>query len=643
MKRHFLPGEERLGNHMCDQYFGFHAIPGGGIYVLENAFGKAPKLRDVLANATCAKGRFAGKKLAGTGSFLGPELSYDGRTILFCYTEGEPTRYQWTERSTFHIFKVDVDGGNLTQLTDGPVNDLHPCWLPNGRIAFMSERRGGFGRCHGRPVPVYTLHSMKSDGSDIVCLSYHESNEWHPSVTNDGMIVYTRWDYVDRGFNQAHHPWITTPDGCDPRALQGNYGKNPHSRPLMEMDVRAIPGSRKFVATAAAHHGQAYGSLVLIDPQIEDDDAMAPLKALTPEAGFPEATISNRMGQLFATAWPLSEQFYLCVCDPDGSAGRGSANRYGIYLIDSFGNRELIYRDPEISCLSPIPLKARPIPPVVPQRTTEGAPEAGNVGIINVCDSLLPFPKGVAIKALRVIALLSKTSPIANQPHIGYGDQKNGRAVLGTVPVEEDGSAFFSAPVHRPLYFQALDENGFAVQSMRSDTYLHSGEMLTCQGCHNPVHRAPVNKAHTPAAFRRAPSVIAPESEGSRPFSYVRLVQPVLDRNCVACHAEKKALDLSKGDWVKNPHHWYTSYLNLKPYAFFYDNAVFTAPRTIPGKFGARASKLFQILSGDHHGLKLPAPDRHCITLWLDCNSDYFGSFLHNEEQAKGEMVPLEE
>ena len=672
VKRQFLPGGEKLGNHMCDQYFGFHAIAGGGVYVLENAFGSEPRLRDLVGNARCANGRFAGKNLT-PGGFLAPELSFDGKTVLFCYTEAEKDRYEWNERSTFHIFKVNADGAALTQFTDGAVDDLHPCFLPSGRIAFMSERRGGFGRCHGRPVPVYTLHSMRADGSDIVCLSYHESNEWHPSVTNDGMIVYTRWDYVDRGFNQAHHPWITTPDGCDPRALQGNYGKNTRARPLMEMDVRAIPGSRKFVATAAAHHGQAYGSLVIIDPEIQDDDAMAPLKTLTPEAGFPEATVSNRAGQMFATAWPLSEQFYLCVSDPAGSADRGTENRYGIYLIDSFGNRELIYRDPEISCLSPIPFKARPVPPNLPSRTTEGcasadapapmasgkqaggspvaacagpkraAGETATVGLINVYDSLLPLPKGVTIKALRVVALLSKTTPIADQPRIGYGHQKNARAVLGTVPVEADGSAFFSVPVHRPIYFQALDENGLAVQSMRSDTYLHSGEMLTCQGCHNPVHRAPLNKARTPAAFRRTPSEIVPEAPDSNPFSYVRLVQPVLDRNCVECHAQKKALELSKGDWENNVNRWSTSYLRLQPYAFFYDNAVFTEPRTIPGKFGARASRLYQLLSGDHHGLKLSKDDFHRIALWLDCNSDYFGSFLHSNEQAEGQAVAREE
>ena len=146
--------------------------------------------------------------------------------------------------------------------------------LPNGRVMFISERRGGFGRCHGRPVPTYTLHSMQPDGSDITCLSFHDTNEWQPSVTHDGMVIYTRWDYVDRGDCIAHHPWITYPDGRDPRALHGNYPTLRGVRPDMEMDIRAIPGSQKFVATAAQHHGQAYGSLVVFDPRIPDDGAV---------------------------------------------------------------------------------------------------------------------------------------------------------------------------------------------------------------------------------------------------------------------------------------------------------------------------------------------------------------------------------
>jgi len=328
--------------------------------------------------------------------------------------------------------------------------DFSPCWLPNGRIAFISERRGGYGRCHGRPVPVYTLHTMNADGSDVVCISYHESNEWSPSVTSTGLIVYTRWDYVDR---------------------------------------------------------------------------------------------------------------------------------------------------------------------------------------------LLPWPEGTKIESLRIVQVLPKTTPRANGPRIGYGDQKGARAVLGTVPVEEDGSAYFDLPVGRPVYFQALDGRGLAVQSMRSDTYVHPGETLVCRGCHQP-HTSTAPAAAAPLAMRRAPSTIRPDVDGSNPLSFPRLVQPVLDRHCAACHdREPDAPDLKPGDWTKNAHRWYTSYENLRDVAFFWDGAGWTSTRTTPGQFGARASKLYAMLTEGHYDVKLPPEDLHRITLWLDSNSDFFGSYEDTESQARGEVV----
>ena len=434
----------------------------------------------MLENSVAQNGQFQGKQFTSQGAYLSPELSFDGKTILFAYTDTTLERrnsYTWNENNTWHIFQVGIDGSYLTQLTEGPWDDFDPCFLPNGRVAFISERRGGFGRCHGRPVPSYTLHSMNADGSDIVMLSPHETNEWQPSVDHNGMIVYTRWDYVDRGFNQAHHPWITTPDGRDSRVIQGNFARNAGDRPHFEADIRAIPGSQKLVATASCHHGQAYGSLVIVDPTVKDDYAMGPVRRLTPDQLFPESECRTHYDPAnYATAWPLSEDFYLCAYDAFSRSNAGEANDYGVYLIDTFGNRILLYRDPAISSISPMPLRSRPIPPVVSHATLVGKPLApgekfaapdpeqlpkvGLVNLVNVYDSVLPWPADTKITTLRIVQLLPKTTPHANNPRIGYGDQKGARAILGTVPVEEDGSASFLLPVNIPVSFQALGADG---------------------------------------------------------------------------------------------------------------------------------------------------------------------------------------
>ncbi|MBI5388451.1 MAG: hypothetical protein HZA90_27620 [Verrucomicrobia bacterium] len=676
----FLKRHRAIFDHMCDQFYGICAAPGGGLFVLTDPFGVDPQVRDLLANSMVESGRLKGRRLSGGparppqlsydgvghlrggetegGSFLSPSLSYDAKTILFAYVEcqgdqdhrahTDPSRGHWDEERCYHIFKVNADGSRLQQITDGTWNDFDPCWLPNGRIAFITERRGGYLRC-GRVCPLYNLYDMAADGSDVNCLSFHESNEWHPTVTHDGRIIYTRWDYVDRHGCTAHFPWITRLDGSDSRALHGNFAPRA-SRPDMELNVRAIPGSTKFVATAAPHHGQAFGSLVILDPQVADDDGMGPVKRLTPEVAFPE---SQGGREVYGTAWPLSEDYHLCVYDSEmqHAAGKKRAQgRYGLYLVDSFGNKELLYRDPDIGCLSPIPLRPTPVPPLttslalanakVPAASVSpGASGEATMAVMNVYDSLKPWPAGTKITQLRVLQVLPMSVPSGAPPHetgkrLGEaGDSVvPARWVLGTVPVEADGSAHFKVPAYREVFFQALDERGLAVQSMRSATYARHGEKLVCQGCHESKARAFTAPSVVPLALRREPSAPQPDVDGSNPFSYPRLVQPVLDRNCVKCHEEnraKKAPNLGREPIQRK---WFASYNTLVNYAF---TSYGDGYRTIPGQFGARASKLVAMLNQGHHDVKLSEEDFHRLALWLDCSSMFYGVFEKEGGEAQ--------
>ncbi|NQU24455.1 MAG: hypothetical protein HQ567_24500, partial [Candidatus Nealsonbacteria bacterium] len=343
-----------------------------------------------------------------------------------------------------------------------------------------------------------------------------------------------------------------------------------------------------------------------------------------------------------------------------------------------FGNRELLYWDPQIACLGPVPLRSRPVPPLVPavgeparlvanptydkvgaehplDAQSPGMREMGVVGLMDVYDSLYPFPPGEKIEALRIVQVLPKSTEQHHQPQIGYGCETSARAVLGTVPVEEDGSAHFYLPPGKEVFFQALDGRGLAVQSMRSATYVRAGEKLVCAGCHNRRERvSPAAVKQRGLALRRTPSDIRPEVEGSHPLSYPRLVQPVLDKHCVECHAKKagqaKVIDLAAGDWQKDQYHWYASYRNLYPYAFHFGAKFhpgydgWTSARTVPGKFGAKASKLIELLDsrtpeGGHYDVKLSPTEFRRITLWLDCNSDFFGAYEDTGAQARGEIV----
>ncbi len=643
----FLTHHRAYYGHMCDQYYGFHARPGGGIYILANPFGDNPQVRDVLADSVVQNGRLAGKRLEG-GSFISLELSYDGNEILFAWTQAARTVNQWTPASTYHIFRADVNGTNLRQLTDGAWNEFDPCYLPGGRIAFISERRGGYLRCSGkggRPNPTYALFCMNTDGSNIFPLSYHETHEWHPSVDNNGMLVYTRWDYVDRDSDIAHHIWISYPDGRNPRSFHGNYPIVREHRPWMEMSIRAVPNSHKYVAAAAPHHGQAYGSLVLIDSRLDDDRAMSQAKRITPEVPFPESEGKRGEHEVYGSPWPLSEDYYLCVYD-------AGVKHYGIYLVDSFGNRELIYRDPEVPCLDPVPLLARRKPHIIPDEIEcrmplhADVPEMGAIGLVNVYDSDFDWPGGTVVKSLRVIQLFPKATPREYEPNIGAGRQSLARGVLGTVPVEADGSAYFKAPVGVPLYFQALDENGRAVQSMRSDTYLHPGEKLICQGCHEPKRKMLHNNVSSgPTAFRRKPTRPKPDVDGSFPLSFPRLVQPVLDKKCSSCHQQHDNSPNLSGQ-TSGEYGWSKSFQSLMKYAWAKHGGngsikINKTSHSVAGNVGAQASKLYQILTSDSHRerVKLTDEELYRFVLWLDCNSNFYGAYHDLESQAGGDIV----
>jgi len=669
--------EWRDGSHMCDQYYGFHGTQNGisrgdGLYILENPFSEKPVARNILAGRVIESGAWKGQTLDGC-AIISPDIDWDGKRIAFAAVKNNSKLDKWEDGTCYHVFTCNLDGSNLRQLTSGPWNEFDPCWLPNGRIAFTSERRGGYVRCSGnRPVPSFTLHTMFDDGTDIVRLSHHETNEWHPSVNSDGMIVYTRWDYVDRGSGQAHHAWTCFPDGRDPRELNGNTRVNANTTPRMEMNIRQIPGSRKYVSTATPHHGWAAGSLIVIDPSVPDDGEMSAIRRITPEQPFPEAeqnTWRNRNSGAYATAWPLSEKYYICAYDGNANGMydvpmRG--RRYAITLVDVFGNKTRLYAHPTISCLDPMPICARKRPPVLAHQTLEGRPEkpdnpdnpdnpvkTGEIGLINVYDTRIPFPTNDPIVALRVWQLFPKVAPLQQKPWIGAEPHQTGRQCLGTVPVEKDGSAYFTAPVGVPIFFQALRADGCAVQSMRSDTYLHPGERLVCSGCHEPKENVRRTARKTlPLAMRRAPSVIKPGPDGSAPFNYRRLVQPVLDAKCVSCHGEKraaKAPDLRAGDWRKDKWGFSTSWSNLVHRTNYFawemverkrtDWAFFTPAYTEPGRYLAMNAPLRKMLDAGHHGVKLTPEERERLILWMDSNGQYIAHDHDPEAQRDGKVV----
>lgn len=671
-----------------------------------------PSARSILPS-TIPSGTYAGRQWA-TGTFNGMALSYDAKTVAFAWgglrNEGRGNKKEQTE-DNLDLYRMDLDGGNFAQLTNHPRNEVQPCWIPGGRIGFVAELKNSFVRCHsGRCLAEVcgTLASINALGGEIIPLSWHETSEAYPTVDNQGMLVYTRWDYVDRGWHSAQHIWHCFPDGCDPRAYHGNYplpwyrkqdipSYNPFGRTSdrgnwrvafswrawAEYFPKAIPGeTKKLVATAATHHEAPGGPVIIVDIGVPDNGSMSQVKRVNGEAYPPTDGVSHKEAHrgFYLSPYPLNSEFFL-VSDPAyGPLSDTTLTKSGIYVIDIFGNRTLLYADPVPSdYLVPwyaTPLRAVDEPPQLPVKTFQGdrkgkpGHKRAVMSVMNVYESDFEWPPETKIKSLRLVQVFSKPwigekySTRKFQPYIGYGGQSGdfARGVLGTVPVEDDGSAYFEAPIEKEFYIQALDENGMAVQSMRSGTYVHPGEHLSCLGCHEDKWNA-ASIPGTPKALGREPSKIVPGPEGSMPMSYGRLVRPIFQRACRPCHVKEGKKPLFGDELVdydeREPRDRFPSrdgketqpvpigYAELEKYMFYYRDCCHhdkeQGSRSEAGEFGARASKFTDYLDSTHYGVQLTDEEYNRVILWLDNQAPLLGSFSFDEEdirkQYRGEEV----
>jgi len=643
------------------QYMAFHSmdVQGEGLMILSDWKSKRPDLRPVLDSSQRENRRFH-------GSF---DLSYDGTEVLYAAQvitherspDGRPdtARHDLAQGPT-HIFKLGLADPNPVQLTQKGWSNGFPAWLPDGRITYVCDytpKMDGSGawcrkgdRCAGWTT---TLWSMKADGSDAFPISWHETAEVHPVVDHDGKLVYSRWDYVDRNFDSAHHLWTCYPDGRDPRAPHGNYpyphhrvekgpdpgisGDGRAARPWSEIYIRPVPGAPgRYTAIAGQHHRVLPGVPILIDTNVKDDNMMSQVRIITgsdlPHEG--RDVTPYKAADEYYSPWPLSTDTYLMT----------TSNK--LLLVDKFGNELLVYPWYDASergyALAPRPLRSRRVPPVIPTQTYQGerAQTAGHkratVFVSDVYESDDEWPLGTEITHLRILQYIPRA-----YEYTAWHVMK--RTILGTVPVEPDGSAYFEAPVERLIYFQALDKDGLAVQSMRSATYVHPGEQLTCTGCHEDRVKAPLSRpAQSALALQRAPSPITPEVSGSNPISYETLVyDSVFQKTCLTCHQrEGKGITDFQFDGIDEWRYDMRPSGPLAPYLWRaqaregYDHRPHGAHRYVPGRFGARESRLGKIMLGAHRH-RISEEEFQRVMLWLDANSTYSSAY------TAGRVYPL--
>jgi len=693
----FRPGRERLREQGIDKilfvkrfpytatnYYAEHAnsafLPGGNLCVLDLASGETTELCTDLTG----------------GVFERFDLDFDAKKVVFAWKRSPDEGYR--------LYEVGIDGTGLRQVLPSPGNedriinlyrnwyhhgtdDLSPCYLPDGDICFTSTRCQYGIACDAPDMLTTTvLYRCSPDGTHLKKLSGSPVSESSPVVMSDGRILYTRWEYVDKGSVCVKALWAMWPDGTRTVEIFGNNIALP---PTFQHGREILGHSGWFIFTGGPHSPYtAMGPILRVDTNGDIRTAgrmesMTPYVTIKEEVGWEfldPATgqwYIDRTGQgpLFKEVFPLTKDLFLVSHKPKG-ARCNAPNGYGIYLLDAQGNVEPVYRDEKISCWNPMPIRKRPVPPVLPDMSNPELAEKKLAQLIvsDVYHGLGSIPRGT-VKYLRVLEQVPRPWSARRWDFDDeYGQQhavitKGTHLVLkvlhGVVPVDEDGSANFLVPAEANIFLQALDENHVSLQTER--TYIHSmpGEIRSCIGCHEK--RPDVfasSKSGLPSALLREPDF--PQSQPGdlsprRVIDYALDVQPIWDKHCTACHGMEKAEAGLRLDGALT-RLFNVSYEQLVPDRYepkkFMDhdlvgltigehhpktgNVEYLPPKTL----GSHGSVLAAMLSEggirlsdpdkqerveqwktNHADLRLTQEERIRVTTWIDTNCQYYGSW----------------
>jgi len=609
--------------HIYDDYLTWH--PGGGIYVIDNP---AAAMTD-RATRPVVDPRTA--ETLGGGVYRDPDLSWDAKRLIFAHKD--------TKDGSTSLHEIGIDGRGLRRLTDPeyqctnppPVralgtghHDITPAYLPDGRIVFTSTRPAGRVPCFNSEVDM--LHVMNADGSDIRCLSVNNVNEFDPAPLGDGRILYGRWEYVDKTALYMQSLWTMFPDGTQETALFANN----IAKPTAVLDARGVPGTSLIAASLTPHNGQAVGAIAIVDPRLGKNEVAAVVN-FTPE--YP-VRMDQGLRDGPCDPWPLSENDIMFANNAIGGHGI-------IELVDRDGHRELVHAEPDISCFAPMLVKPRRRPMVLSHSTEKN--DKGRFMVHDIYRGLT----GVRPGQIRWLRIVEETTRISGIPSGGrWWNQaflvswqgayviKN---ILGVVPVHEDGSAYFEVPAGRALYFQALDEQGREIQRMRTFVQAAPGVTRSCVGCHENKMTAPAN-GRTALAHRQPAAEPTPESWGSGYIDYATMIQPILDKHCVACHGGEHdiaaGIDLSGGwTWAFNISYETLLKNNLVGFIRCHNSDTTSADILAPRTIGSGAAVLTELLLDGHkeHITGLTKKERDLIMAWMDTNSNYYGTWNWTE------------
>ncbi len=554
-------------------------------------------------------------------------IDWDAKKLMFSSIDS---------KNRWQLFEISSDGTGLKMLTPGihdGVDAYDGAYLPNGKIVFCYTACHAGVPCNMGVEDVCNLYVMDPDAGSpeavdksIRQLTFEQDADWHPAVTNDGRIMYTRWEYTDNSHYFSRILFTMNPDGTGQSALYGSTSYWPNSL----FFSKPIPGSSsKFLSLVSGHHGvRRSGEIHLFDTSAgttgdEGRIHKFPSYGRKYVAKIKDELVDSSWPQ-FLHPYPLSEDFVI-------ASARTPEHGWRLYLIDKFDNMLEIQKSDRGAIFEASPLAPRKRPPVIPDRVAPKLKEnprldTGYVFLNDIYQGpgLAGVPHG-EVKSLRVFEYNYGYRLLASHEAVGQEASWDMKRIRGTVPVEKDGSAMFEVPANRPIAIQPLDKDGKALALMRSWFVVMPGETQSCVGCHETQGTAPVQASAM--ASRKAPSKIAEFMGPVRGFSFARDVQPVLDKYCVGCHDGSKegAPNLSRSPkpaW-KN---FSRAYMALHPLVRR-SGPESNQNMLVPSEFSANTSELVQMLKKGHHGVNMDADAWRMLYTWIDLNVPYNGTW----------------
>jgi hypothetical protein len=623
------------------------------------------------------------------GVIRDPDVSFDGQRILFAWKKSD-------RLDDYHLYEIEVATGQVRQLTAGlGFADYEGMYLPTGDILFNSTRCVQTVDCWWTEVS--NLYACDEDGRHLRRLTFDQVHTNYPQLLDDGRIVYTRWEYNDRGQIYPQPLFQMNPDGTNQTEFYGNNSFFPTSI----LHARGIPGTPKVVAIASGHHSSQAGKLIVVDPTRGRQENQG-VQLIAPVRKTPADKIDayGQEGDQWMYPYALNDREFIVTFLPGGRKKPHDRffGRFGIFYMDLDGRRELLVRDPDLPCNQAVPLVARQTvivrPSVVDYRKKNGTYYLQDV---YYGPGLEGIPRGT-IKALRIVTMDFRAAGVGSNgnsqalvstaPSVGNGSW-DPKTVLGTTPVYEDGSAMFQIPARTPVYFQALDANGHVVQTMRSWSTLQPGECASCIGCHENKNESPSAYTADSLAMCHGARLPDPFYGPTRGFSFAKEIQPILDRHCTECHndrsrlqtvdkpapaasaattpadqpAKPKAFSLlsqttldprAKRLWSdaylmltgatlaerKNSEPFYLADPNRQPVNWI--SAQSQPPMLPPYSAGAAKSRLMEMLAKGHEGVQLSREELDKLACWIDLLVPFCGDYCEAAAWTEAERAKYE-